>query len=134
MIRSSSHLLPKSKALRNKRIGRKVLLADRLAYSLSVNTQNKTRMRWRAVLARPKIIAAASLGILVLGTLGFIGVGFYSAQLADIRETEAARQLSLDKEEAAKADACRRAKLEQKADLVGKVTYDELYDGDECDK
>jgi hypothetical protein len=70
----------------------------------------------------------------VLGALGVTVLHSYSTRLADEQKNEAAKQIASQKERAAKADACRRAKAEQKADLIGKVTYDELYDNDECDR
>ena len=121
-------------AVRHRRIGRKVLLADRLAQAVAPNTQKRGGKDWRVIFAKPKFAASIVIGVLIVGVLGFTGMQAYSAQQAKARQAEATEQFALQKEKAAKADACRRAKLEQKPDLVGKVTYDELYDGDECDK
>jgi hypothetical protein len=121
-------------AVRHRRIGRKVLLADRLARAVAPNTQKRRSNDWRVIFAKPKLAASIVIGVLVVGALGFTGIQAYSAQQAETRQAEATEQFALQKEKAAEADACRRAKLEQKADLVGKVTYDELYDGNECNK
>lgn len=121
-------------AVRHRRIGRKVLLADRLARAVAPNTQKRRNKDWRVIFAKPKLAASIVIGVLVVGALTFTGMQAYSAQQAEARQAEATEKFALQKEKAAEADACRRAKIEQKADLVGKVTYDELYDGNECNK
>lgn len=124
----------KPTSVRHRRIGRKVLLADKLAHVTKVSAQKSRNNDWRTIFAKPKLAAAVLGGVIAVGVIGFAGMQTYASQQAKAEQAEATAQFTLQKEKAAKADACRRAKLEQKSELIGKVTYDELYDGNECDE
>ena len=83
---------------------------------------------------RPKTIALLCLSVALVGMLSFTGYQFYVAKAEAAQKAAATeKQTKLAKKSIA-AEACRRKKAEQKADLIGKVTYDQLYDYDECDK
>lgn len=134
MNRPTQTLSKKPASLRHRRIGRKVLLADKLAHVTNVSTQKSRSKNWRTIFAKPKLAAGVLVGVIAVGVIGFAGMQTYASQQAKAKQAEQTAQFTLQKEKAAKADACRRAKLEQKSELIGKVTYDELYDGNECDR
>ena len=115
---------------RRRQIGRKVLQADRLSQALS-STPKRSRKNIRFTrFIQPKFAAALSVAVIGFAVIGFGAVQFYAGQRLAAQDT-ASKQ---ERAKSISADACRRQKAEQKADLIGKVTYDELYDGDECDK
>lgn len=58
----------------------------------------------------------------------------YNDQVAAAQKVQATEQQRILKANSAEADACRRKKVEQKADQLGKITYDQMYDGNECDR
>jgi hypothetical protein len=134
MIRSKTSHISKTTLPRNRRIGRKVLAADRLAHALNTSTEKKTRKDWRKTFLRSKLVVTALVCVVAFSILGWIASQAYFAQQISVQKAEDLRLAGERKAKAAKADACRRAKLEQKVDLIGKITYDELYDYGECDK
>lgn len=120
---------------RRRRIGRKALQADRLSRALHADKREGTKhAAWRLPSMRPKTVALICLVAVVVGTLGIGGTQFYLAQVAATQKAAAAKQQAEQKAKSIAADACRRKKAEQKADQIGKVTYDELYDHGECDR
>ncbi len=126
---------PHSKqSVRQRQIGRKVLLADRLSHSLKATQPTKVKQLLGLLQQRPKTIALLCLSVALVGMLSFTGYQFYVAKAEAAQKAAATeKQTKLAKKSIA-AEACRRKKAEQKADLIGKVTYDQLYDYDECDK
>ena len=134
MIRSISSHMPKTTLPRNRRIGRKVLAADRLAQAVSTSTAKKTHKDWHKTFLRSKLVVTALVCVVAFGILGWIASQAYFAQQASVQKAENQRLADQERAKAVKADECRRAKLEQKADLIGKITYDELYDYGECDE
>lgn len=134
MNRSTQPRISKTTSPRNRRIGRKVLAADQLAHALGGSTAKKTRKDWHKTFLQPKLVVPALVCVIVVGILGWIASQAYFAQQASVQKAEDQRLSDQQRAKAVKADACRRAKLEQKADLIGKITYDELYDHGECDK
>lgn len=130
---TSSHALHQT-LIRNRRIGRRVLQADRLSMVLSTASQKKARTLWRVPHISRKVLIAACVALVCIGIVGGIGMQRYSAQVAAAQKAAAAKQLAELKAKSASADACRREKAEQKADLIGKITFDELYDYGACDK
>lgn len=85
-------------------------------------------------MARPKTSALMTVGVLALCVLAAGGAHHYSTTTAAAEKAATEKRYALEKQESLAADACRRKKLEEKADLLGKVTFDELYDNDECVK
>jgi len=119
---------------RHRKIGRKVLLADRLSNALNDSKIDKSTRIWHFIPLRPKLIALLCLMIIIVGAIGIGGAQYFNSKAeAAQKAATAERQHKLAAKSLA-AEACRRKKAEQKADLIGKVTYDELYDYDECDK
>ncbi len=118
---------------RSRRIGRKALQGDRLARALSASQQARPKRSLHLPL-RPRAIAITAAVVISIGVLGFAGSQFYLAQAATAQKAAAVERQSKAKASSLAADACRRKKVEQKADQIGKLTYDELYDYNECDK
>lgn len=120
--------------LRHRQIGRKVLLADRLSHALGSTESKKANHLLGFLKRRPKTIALTCAVVACAGILGLTTVQFYTTKAEAAQKAAATeKQAKLAKKSIA-AEACRRKKAEQKADLIGKVTYDQLYDYDECDK
>lgn len=117
---------------RHRRIGRKVLLADRLARSL--NRSASPAGRWDWLKRNKRYAVAASIGLFVVVTVGVSVTQFYSNQTAASEKIATEKLEAETRQKDIAADACRQKKAQDKADLIGKVTYDELYDGNECDK
>lgn len=126
--------ITQQKRLSNRQIGRKVLLADRLHHALNANSRTKSRFPWRLPALRPKFIALACIVVVAIGTSGFMATQFYLSKVAAEQKAAAAKQQNEQKAKSIAAEACRQKKAEQKASLIGKVTYDELYDHDACNK
>lgn len=120
--------------VRHRQIGRKVLQADRLSRALVDNKNKKPTFVDRFSSVQRKTVIIVGLVIIGVGVLGFGGASMYFGQVAVSQKAAAVKQQAKSEKKSVEADACRRAKAAQKADLIGKVTYDELYDGDECDK
>lgn len=125
---------PHPSSLRHRRIGRKVLQADRLARALSATKPKKTKLLWPMSSLRPKVIALVCAIVIGVGAIGFTGSQVYFAQVDKTQKAAAAERQSKLEAKSIAADACRREKAEQKADQIGKITYDELYDYGECEK
>lgn len=121
-------------SIRDRRIGRKVLQADRLARALGASKHKKAGRTWRMPHLKPKLIAVICAITIAVSAFGYAGSQYYLAQKAATQKTAAAKQDAQLQAESVAADACRRKKAEQKADQIGKITYDELYDYGECEK
>lgn len=119
---------------RDRRIGRKVLLADRLSHALDRSSKRPSIVpsRFRSIPRKAAFGVAA--GVLVLGLTGTALIHHFSTQAAAAQKVAATKEQQRLEAKSRAADACRRNKAEQKADQLGKVTYDELYDYDECDR
>jgi hypothetical protein len=86
------------------------------------------------LLPKPKVVAIACVVILLVSALGVGATRYYNSQAAAAEKVAAtAKQKKLEVKNAA-AVACRQKKAEEKADQLGKITYDELYDHNACDK
>lgn len=120
---------------RHRQIGRKVLQADRLARALNTPSAKHRKSLWgRLPSIQPKVLAAICAISLIVGIIGVAGARVYMAQIANSERAAIAEQQRQTRAKDVAASACRQKKAEQKADQLGKVTYDELYDYDECDK
>lgn len=125
---------PRPQSVRHRRIGRRVLLAHRLHPALKPAKQHRLAAAKSRIKARPKTSALLAVGVLALCALAAGGAHFYSITTAAAEKAAAEKRYAIEKQESLAADACRRKKLEEKADLLGKVTFDELYDNNECVK
>lgn len=120
---------------RHRQIGRKVLLADRLARVSKPQQSSSPLKKFTTLLtSNPKRVRMVSAGLVLLFVVAGIGGTFISGSIASARDAEQQKQYKEQKQKSAAADACRRQKVEQNPDLVGKVTYDELYNYGECEQ
>ena len=122
-------------SVRHRKIGRRVIRADHLNRALETKNK-KTMLSWlrHVPSIRPRTIALTGMAILVVTAATFGGLQIYLGQVAASEKAATAeRQDELEAKRVA-ADACRRQKLEEKADQIGTITYDELYNHGECDK
>ena len=111
-------------SVRHRRIGRKVLLADRISRAMDSGSSN----RWISLKSffTPKRIMLTTSCLLLVAVLGFSGARMYNDQVAAAQKIQATEQQRILKANSAEADACRRKKVEQKADQLGKITYDQM--------
>jgi hypothetical protein len=124
----------KSYSARRRQIGRKVLQAERVSRLLEADKHSQaksSRLRFRL---NKKLAVIVGVILVVASAGGAAGYQHYArkasaAKFADMIE----RQKAL-KAKSEAADKCRQEKAEQKAHLIGNITYDELYDYGECDK
>lgn len=124
---------PQSQAsLRDRRIGRKVLLADRLSHVMGTSIKKRPIVSW-STLRRPRVVAAFAGAVVVVAVVSSVA-HMYTTQAAATQKAEETKQQQLLRQKSIAADKCRQQKASQKAELIGKVTYDELYDKNECDK
>jgi hypothetical protein len=130
----STHTLKSATSIRHRQIGRKVLKADHLAYALSSRTAKRTKKSLRLPSMRPKVIAVVVAVVLIVTAVGIGGAQYYSAKTAEAQKVAAAKLQTKLEAKGVASEACRRQKLAEKADQIGKITYAELYDGNACDK
>ena len=124
---------PNPSSIRYRRIGRKVLLADRLSRALGSGVAKKSPFSRLKALPRWKMVAISCTALVTVGIVCVVGMQLNAAQVADSQKAATEQQKNIEVKSAASA-ACRSKKAEEKADLIGKVTYDELYDYGTCDK
>jgi hypothetical protein len=124
----------KSLSARRRQIGRKVLLAERVSKLLEADKRAQTkpsRLRFRL----NKKLAVVTGVILVVALVGgAAGYQQYARKVSAAKFADMVKQQKALKAKSEAADECRQKKAEQKAHLIGKITYDELYDYGECDK
>jgi hypothetical protein len=118
----------------HRRIGRKALQADHLSHAIEKNSSSNGNSWLSLPSWQPKIIAAVCVVIVGGSLLGFMGMQAYLSNISASQKVSAAVQQSKLKAKSIAIDACHRKKAAEKADQIGKITYDELYDHDECDK
>jgi hypothetical protein len=121
-------------ALQYRRIGRKALFADRLNRAVGPAQKKTSFFPWQLPNISVKAMVLTAFAVVTLSGLGFGGSQFYFAQAAANEKAAALKEQKIAKEKSAAADACRRKKVEEKADQIGKLTYDQLYDNDSCDR
>lgn len=119
-----------------RRIGKKAIFYGRLAPVLGVVKSQKaglkgyiTRVKAFRLTRKQAVIAACSVIVLGLATVG--GIMYQQKRSADAQaaaKAEAARAQQLN----ASAQECYKSKLAEKQAMLGKITFDQLYDGDTC--
>lgn len=107
--------------------------ADRLSHALNKVSAPPVRTRFSRFL-KPKVMVGVAAVILVVGIVSSVGISSYASQAAAAEAIVVAEQQQRDKQKSAAAEACRQKKIQEKPELIGKVTYDELYNYDECDR
>ena len=120
--------------LRHRKIGKKVLFADRLSHAMRPRKSRLESFKDRLPTLSRKQVIVMGVAVVVISSAALGAVRAYTSY-AEAKQREVVKQQEvLLKAKSAAADACRREKAQQKAELIGKVTYDELYDYGACDK
>lgn len=126
-----------------RRLGKKAIFYGRIYHALApaeeipqaVKKDKKPRRSFKTYIKsyRPtkKHFAVAVVAVLVIGG-GTYGLNFYQAR--QYAEQQAAVRAEAKRVEVAnaKAQQCYKQKTEEKAAMLGKITFDQLYDGDAC--
>ena len=127
----------RQRAINQRRIGRKVITLARISSvmdrKLGSSQPIKKRRLPQIQFRFTKRVAFILGGAVLLAGLAMTGVVIYQKQAAAVAAKAAEVKLEAERKEKASAMACRKQKLESKRELYGKVTYDELYDGNSCD-
>lgn len=123
---------PSESSSRQRNIGRTSLKADRLASLLETKTPQKRAHAWRLPHVQRKVAIGVCAVLVLVSAVSVGGMHLYtSKQIAD-QKALAIIQQAKERSNNIAADACRQKKAAEKANLIGKVTYDELYDFNEC--
>ena len=126
--------LPDHIVHRNRRLGRKTLQADKLSSVLAKSQPKQNQLSRLLKVPSARTALAITAGVVVLLSVGAVAYSMHSDQVATAEKKAAAIQNVKLKAKSDAADACRRQKAQEKSELIGKVTYDELYDYGACDK
>ena len=118
-----------------RRIGKKVVFCHRVAPALGAVPPAVKKDSWfkRLKSFRPtkKQLVISAAALLVVGMITTVSVLLEQKRQADIQAAAAAEAARVEKENAA-AQECYKQKVAEKADIMDKLTYDQLYDGDAC--
>lgn len=130
---NSERGVPRAQLMR--RIGKKAIFYGRMASALGVPAYAAPKVSFFKKVkgfhpTRRQIIVTACLIILAAG--GVTGGYFYQEH----RKAQAYAAAKAEAERAAKANAvaqeCYQKKTTEKSSMLGKITFDQLYDGDSC--
>ena len=120
--------------LRQRRVGKKALQSDRISKALGMPVPAKPKGVLHRFNMRPRTVAISAAVVLVVLVAGTIGSKILVDQAAAAEKVQLAEQQKITKRKDDAARACRLEKATQKSDLIGRVTFDELYDKNECNK
>ena len=118
-----------------RRIGKKAMTLCRTALVLErklaavPKPQRKLAIMWRPTRLHYALFASVA----VLGMIGTAGYTYYQQQQSIVHQAATKVAEERAREASANSDECRKQKVAAKADLIGKVTFDELYDYSVCD-
>lgn len=122
--------------MRARRLGKKAIFYGRVAHALGVvppNKPSKPSLFQKIKSFRPskkQVIIASGVALLLFG--GGFGWHMYNNKLiADEKAALKAEALRVEKQNAL-AQECYKQKTTEKTAMLGKITFDQLYDGDEC--
>jgi hypothetical protein len=118
-----------------RRIGKKAMSIYRTSVLLEKKLATRAPGRiarlvhWRPT-RRQYVIAAV---ILMVGFIASAGYLYWSGEQDKVRRAAEQVQIERERQASIKSNECRKQKLAAKADQLGKITYDELYDYTVCD-
>lgn len=123
---------------RARRLGKKAIFYGRIAHVLGVTpvepkVSKKLQLITKLKSFRPtkKQLAIATCAVLIVVGAGF-GVNAYNnKRIADEQAAIKAEALRVEKQNAI-AQECYKQKTTEKTAMLGKITFDQLYDGDSC--
>ena len=118
-----------------RRIGKKAMALSRTSLLLErkMNAAPKQRRKVAFIWRPTRVHYALFAGLVVFFMIGTAGYAYYQQQQAKERQAAAKVEEERARVASQKSDECRQQKVAAKADLIGKVTYDELYDYSVCD-
>lgn len=116
---------------RVKRIGRKAIACGRIAIAMDAKLAAKEVKKPRFSLQFTRTHAFILAGVLFLSLVSFGGWTVFSRHQSEQQRIADAARLAEEKKVAEKRQECFRSTIANKADQVGKVTFDQLY-GDSC--
>lgn len=118
-----------------RRIGKKAMTLCRTSLLLERKVAELPKQRRKFVISwRPArlhyALFASFVAVCVLGTAGY---AYYQQQQSQVIQTATKIAEERAREASERSDECRKQKVAAKSDLLGKVTFDELYDYSVCD-
>ena len=122
---------PAPQRVNRKRIGRKAIACGRIAAAMDAKAIVSEAKKPKFSLQFTRVHAFILVGIVVLSLAGFGGWTAFSRYQAEQQRIADAARLQEEKKLAERRQECFKSTIANKADQVGKVTYDELY-GDTC--
>lgn len=123
-----------------KRLGKKAIFYGRIASALGVACSDKQASKGRiaTLCARAKAfrpsrrqLITACCAVIVVGA-GVAGNSVYQSQRAAAAKAAAKAENERMERVNAAAQECYKKKTADKQQMLGKVTFDQLYDGDSC--
>lgn len=122
---------PTTRRIDHRRIGKKILSCSRTATLLYGELKQK-KWHFPKIQLTKKNIAIAC-GVVVLVAASGVGYKIYDNYQIEQKRVAAEQKAVRDAAARVKSNECRAQKVAAKADQIGKITYDELYDYTVCD-
>lgn len=122
---------PTTRRIDHRRIGKKILSCSRTATLLYGELKQK-KWHFPKIQLTKKNIAIAG-GVVVLVAASGVGYKIYDNYQIEQKRVAAEQKAVRDAAARVKSNECRAQKVAAKADQIGKITYDELYDYTVCD-
>lgn len=131
MDMKEKHAGPTTRRIDHRRIGKKILSCSRTATLLYGELKQKKWQLPKVRLTKKHVAIACGVALLIAAS----GVGYkvYDNYQIEQRRIAAEEKSVRDASARAKSNECRAQKVAAKADQIGKITYDELYDYTVCD-
>lgn len=125
---------------RIRRLGKKAIFYGRIATALGVAQPIKAapKSRSAAAFARVKVFKPSRKQLIttccavVLAGAGIVGNSIYQTQRVAAAKAAAKAENERVERVNAAAQECYKKKTADKQQMLGKVTFDQLYDGDSC--
>lgn len=114
-----------------RRIGRKALSSGRTLVLLEARVSPPKKPKFSYVFKRWHLAIPAVIILVIAGVFG--GQAYMHSQAIAKQKAAAAAENARARSVSQKAEACRKAKMQEKAASIGKLTYDQLYDNGACD-
>lgn len=123
---------------RARRLGKKAIFYGSIAHALGavpaespVAKKSSPFSKIKSFRPSKKQLAVAACSVLVLVGAGFGLNAYNNKRIADEKAAIKAEALRVEKQNAL-AQECYKQKTTEKTAMLGKITFDQLYDGDAC--
>ena len=125
--------------MRARRLGKKAIFYGRVAHALgAVPEQSHAKSQKPSLLAKLKTfrptkkqVVVAVCSVFIIAGAGFGWSAYSDKLIADEKAAIKAEALRVEKQNSI-AQECYRQKTTEKTAMLGKITFDQLYDGDAC--